>query len=757
MDPRSDFITSHSTEDHLDKADTPPKIFLSMAMSHLRYPLDTAFTSQGGSLGAAGARGATTIMLTGSDHSIEGYYTDKPKEMKAEIPSTQWKWIDGKVNLSNRMHLLLCAETNSTVGVNGVLGDSISGEGIIRVATLFDRVVEGKKVLATGICVTKYGTFSNGEHAFGFRDVQIVDDEGNVFTPHFYNDASLNTRMKRSESVLQKLYDDAARVKSSAPTAYLSKLSKPVSAAPFGLNGSGYIPSFAMASREYPFSVETLEDVLKAAVATELVHDDDRVSQYCSTENGMDAELFAGTAATALSLATCNEMIYRSDGVITAVSSTESKFIEHELWTNHSSRNVFRQDDCEGAASKIVGTAAAIMTKASGLDRESFPFTTATARALVHYAPAMSVLTANSAEASGTHTGSSNVAGHCTAVFVEKSEMVRALYDASTSALHDKSGERRMVYAPVADDTGHDQLADSRLRALYPYHEQSMLSSTERTALDEGWKAFHHLKSQTSTRATFMVSEGTAPVSSRIYTSDRDEREGRATYYDKIKQALTHAQPSVARQLTWLDSLKDSDGHRFYKEFNTLIFPETNGLYTNAHSNEYGCASPHYLLTPLPEKDTITASGRTPKDIATNNFAAIPLYTVDRTLMDEAMFENKMNTLRPSKGPKMLDSLQTRNLATTTSICMELREQLETRVRDGRDLIDATYIVPFAAMANNPSGVRLFAETLQNTEGLSGEVHVHRIRNLVGDATGTDDAGTFVSIHVSLPSAVSAH
>ena len=216
-----------------------PKLYLEFETTHLRFPLDEVFMKGGGSIAGAGARGSTLMMLSGSEKSVKMHLTETPSKVRIEVPEDKWSWDKRDfVTISNRMHLMICTELNATPAVNVVLGESISGEAGVKVASLFDREVDGKIVSAVGAAVTHYGAWQTGDNAYGFRNVRFVSGDGDEFIPHFENDKEKNLRMGDVEKLLQAKYDKAWELREMVDLKELKKLTKPVSAVSCGCGNS---------------------------------------------------------------------------------------------------------------------------------------------------------------------------------------------------------------------------------------------------------------------------------------------------------------------------------------------------------------------------------------------------------------------------------------------------------------------------------------------------------------------------------------
>jgi hypothetical protein len=728
-----------------------PKIYLEFQTTHLRFPLDEAFVTSGGSIQGAGARGPTLMMLTGAEHSVKQHLTETPSTVRLEVPRNQWSW-DGKdgVTISNRMQLNMCSELHSTPAVNVVLGESISGELVVSVASLFDREVDGKFIPASGAAVSRYSSWLNSDNTYGFRNVRFASDEGDEFSPHFSNDDEMNTRMKMAETHLQSMYDHSWKVRDAVVLKELRNLSKPITESAFGVNGSRNTPAFSVATRMFPHSINTLEDLLKAAVSTDL-GDAEQIEMFCKSPRGCKAGMYAGTVVTAISLISSSLVPYRSDGAIMTMPGNQAVFKQGEAWTGHSTNSPIRQDDCEGSAATGMEVTRAIDEYAEGADSTKYPFVVASAKALVHYTPAIAILTANAGHADKVGNKVSDPAGHATLVFPKTIDLLRGLHSASTSTILTGTDVSSNVSSVGNDPAKAAVLANTRLKSLYTPRVLAKLPKEEAALIGEGWEAVSK-STMFESLPNFLVSEGTSPTASRIYTPDPTERYARAKDLEASNRVMKRFSPSVARPYRWLDSSMTGE-HIFYRRFAELLLHPNTGLYNDEYLRSSRDATPHIVLTQPPANGVVSEAGATPQQLATGAYSAIPLFTIgdkDGTIFDEAMQENKLNTMRPPTGVYQANDLQTSNLSTSLRNIKNASQRIP-RQSTRSDLTDATWLLSFSALAGNPSGVNVFLNDILSVEGVVGDIDIHHIRGLARNEKTGEDIGAFVALSLMVP------
>lgn len=735
-----------------------PKLYLEFDMTHLQFPIDEVYVNGGGMISGAAARGGTNMMLTGCTHSVKSHLTETPANIRIEVPSDHWTWDkDGHVILSNRTHLIICSHLSATPAVNVVLAESISGELTLKVSELFDRNVDGKFVPASGAAVSHYGAWMNANNTYGFRNVRFVSGDGDEFRPHFQNDEARNLRMSKAEQILQSKYDHSWDVRSAVVLKIMTNLTKPVSYSSFGINGSKYTPSFAIANRIFPHGVETLEDLLMAAISFDLGSQKD-ILAFCNVSSSTDAAKYACFVVTAISLITNCLMPYRSDGVLSSSTGNNVKFIESEMWTNHSTKDL-RADDCEGSTAMSVGIVLAIQRCGQEVDKTDFPFVVASAKALTHYTPGMAVVAATAGHADNASDSPTNVAGHCTAVLIKNCALLRALHEMSTSYMQpqnastDTTSNSHFKYFSSAksDKEMAIRLADARLNSIYNAHKLAQLSAQEVECIKKGW-IFFEANNNYNLMPNILVAEGTSPCASRCYTNDEKEREVRASDADACDRIFQQFSPSIARAYRWLDSSHDGK-NKFYSVFAELILSEP-GLYTDSYLRSSEDATSHLVFTQRSKDGRVHEAGATPKQLSKGDFGLVPLFTMgedDGHVFDEAVLECDLNTMRACQGVHELNDFQCVNMNLSIKALEELKDHIP-REPTCAIVTEVSWIISFAALANNPSGIRVFTQQLMSIEGLSGDINVHPIRNLAINKNDTpEDMGAFVSLRLFVP------
>lgn len=732
--------------------DEDVKLFIELVMQQKRLPIEEVFLKSGGALTSAAARGPTVMQLTGSEYSESTLLTDKPTVVKLEVPRDKWTWDGDRVVISDRVRLLLTSTMDATPAVNVSLGSAISGQTTVAMPALFDLHVNGESVPRTFVQTTHFGTWMYPESAFGFGSAKVVTDEGDEMKVHFSTDSELDEKMKSVDGLIQSKYNESWQMTEMAVLEELRNLTKPVASNPFGVNGSKYTLASAVAMRVFPYSIDTLESILKATITAE-IGDAERVQSFLSCSKGMDAASFAPAVVTAISLAVNSFMPYRSDGEIVNMPGQKTAFAMHELWTHESTKSVMRTDDCEGSGANAVGKMRAIQHLGASADSDEHPFLAAAARALAHYTPAIAVLAANAGHADDADESKSSIAGHAVAVMISNLALIESIHKASAAKVKDDKGvEHAISSVSMSSKEGEfspSMLADVQLNAIYTPEILALLPDAEAECISEGFNAVV-ASGMVGKLASFLVAEGTSPCTSRIYTEDAHERAGRAMYAETAARIGKSLSPNIARMWRQLDASTTGE-HKFYVKMAELVLPYDTPLNTDASLRKRGDASPHFRFVRPPADGLVTRAGATPKELGTRDFAMMPLYRLDATegsLMDVAVEEANENVMTASKETFKLTRLQTDNLSISLGAIDKFKER--TPKTSNHAVHEVQWLLSYAALCNNPHGVGVFVDELSMVEGIAGEVDIHNIIDLATDVN-EKDAGVVVTFNMLVP------
>jgi hypothetical protein len=249
-----------------------------------------------------------------------------------------------------------------------------------------------------------------------------------------------------------------------------------------------------------------------------------------------------------------------------------------------------------------------------------------------------------------------------------------------------------------------------------------------------------------------------------VYTVDPEERRMRAAECKLNDAVLQRFAPSVMRGFRTLDSAENP----FYVKFAEIAFPPSIGIYTHPTLRASGDATAHVVLTQLPVNGIVSEAGATPLDLATGTFGVMPLFSInteEACLMDTALREDTANVIKPSGDIHMLDKLQLLNLSMSLDTLQKLGNAKTSAAQsvdggdptyDHHEVHGSSWIVSYAALANNPQGVRVFADEVTNAGATNVSVDIYKVRGMAtgrrdGDNTTPPEKGAFVAVHVTLP------
>ena len=162
------------------------------------------------------------------------------------------------------------------------------------------------------------------------------------------------------------------------------------------------------------------------------------------------------------------------------------------------------------------------------------------------------------------------------------------------------------------------------------------------------------------------------------------------------------------------------------------------------------CHVRHVKVSPAGE---IVAAGTTPKELATGDFALIPLWTVDAptgALLDEAHDESLTNAI-PMRGTEDVfdDAVYKTNMETLRSIRGFLHEEGKAEL-PGSVLHQG--VVAFASLVGNAHALKDFERTLRRNPNITGEVYGldEVVEGVAVNAAG-EQLGRYIVLDLELP------
>ena len=192
--------------------------------------------------------------------------------------------------------------------------------------------------------------------------------------------------------------------------------------------------------------------------------------------------------------------------------------------------------------------------------------------------------------------------------------------------------------------------------------------------------------------------------------------------------------------------------HAFYNSVVESSFSPKHELFTSGPLRSMGAACCHVRHVKVSPAGHVTEAGASPKDLATGNFALVPLWTAGReegALIDEAHAESLSNTL-PMRGAPITASSDTfhKNMKTLRSIDAFFHEP----GKEEGPTVSHQAIVSFASLVGNPNALADFAAVLKGNRNVWGEIYGldTPITGLAVNDNG-EELGRYIVIEMELP------
>ena len=219
----------------------------------------------------------------------------------------------------------------------------------------------------------------------------------------------------------------------------------------------------------------------------------------------------------------------------------------------------------------------------------------------------------------------------------------------------------------------------------------------------------------------------------------------------EAKASLEDVSPNILRVFKTLDVCETGE-HAFYHGVVESSFSPQHELFTSGPLRSMGAACCHVRHVQVAPNGTVTGAGASPKDLATGNFALVPLWTAgteDGALIDEAHAEALSNTL-PMRGAPITVNAEIfhKNMATLRSLDAFFHEAGKAEY----DGFPHQAIVSFASLVGNAHALSDISDLLKASPHVRGEIYGLDtvIKGLATDASG-EELGRYVVIEVDLP------
>tara|TARA_B100001109_G_scaffold67164_2_gene54768 strand:- start:3111 stop:5513 length:2403 start_codon:yes stop_codon:yes gene_type:complete len=737
------------------------------------------FLAKGGTLGGAAARGNTSLALSHSDAHATFLLTDTNQTIDLPVPSkllntslaTFHAETNGRMQIGNNVgpHVLLSdrtrlnvVSTRTAAAINGTLVSTLAGTASVKLLDLFS-TVDATKVVA-GESVTgkaprpnvaftqipiRYPNWESINATLGVCAPQIIrvgkDGTETEVSAIFFTPTAQAERLAKVQPVIKSIYDRAWQMTKDAVFAPEPNLHKSVVAErDAGFDMSGY--SLAAAANDTPAPVlpEVAEAVLAATLAQELPHTHTQMLADLAVPSLKATGKYSQAIATGLSATAAWAMTYRVDG--TPADTPEGlKMFQSESWPVQANVDFGRlADDCDGQASLANQfIAQAWDLKTSGTDMSAYPNLRAVANSIgAHYVHGMTVLAANAGHADAADASKKSIAGHAIITALPKVSFGMAMARGARAKINGKY---------VVDPQFQRAVATAQWEELYPEWLLDEMPSDERRMLASHDVARQMHVASMATGPQPLAIEGTTFASSQLYEHDEAKREERKIDFIDAKRSLDAFSPNILRVFKTLDVCETGE-HAFYNAMVEQSFSLKHGLMTSGPLRSMNAACCHVRHVQVSPAGDVVGTGSSPKDLATGNFALVPLWTAgteDGALIDEAHAEALSNTL-PMRGTPISANSEIfhANMKTLRDLDAFFHEEGKSEY----DGFPHQAIVSFASLVGNAHALSDLSEVMKATPNLRGEIYGldTAIKGLATDASG-EELGRYIVIEVELP------
>ena len=757
----------------------PPAATYLLRLSAQKVEVDLAkqFLAKGGTLGGAAARGNTSFALSHASKHETFLLTDTnqtidlplSEELISTSRNTYFNETRGKMRLNDSVgpHVLLSDRTRLNVvstrtgaAINGTLVSTLAGTASVKMLDLFSTVKAAEmskgstgKAARSEVAFTqipvRYPNWESINATIGVCSPQIirVGNDGTetevsalFFTPSFQTE-----RIAKVQPILKSIYDRAWQLTKDAVYAPAPNLHKSVvSERDAGFDMSSYALAAAANDTPPPLRPEVAEAVLSSAFAHELPGMHLQMLSDLSVPSLKATGRWGGRICTGLSALPAWAATYRVDGA-SADTPEGLKMFQSESWPVQANVDFGRlSDDCDGQASlsnQFIEQAWALKT--SGQNMDAFPNLRAVANSIgAHYVHGMTVLAANAGHADAADASKKGVAGHAIVTALPKTTFAMAMARGAKAKINGKL---------VVDPQFERAVTATRWEELYPKWLLEEMPDDERSMLVSHDVARTMYTGSIATGPQPLAIEGTTFASSNMFEHDEEERLHRKIAVSAAKNSLDLITPNVLRLFKTLDVCETGE-HAFYSEMVEQSFSLKHALMTSGPLRSMGAACCHVRHVKVSPAGDVTGSGASPKDIATGNFALVPLWTAgteDGAIIDEAHAESLSNTLPMRGAPIKVDAnIFEKNIATLRS----LDEFFHAEGKAVGESVSHQALVSFASLVGNENAIADVANVIKSKPQVHGEIYGLDtvIKGLATDSTGKE-LGRYIVIELELP------
>ena len=560
----------------------------------------------------------------------------------------------------------------------------------------------------------------------------------------FFTPSKTAARIAQVQPALKSLYDKAWEMTKLAKFAPEPNLTKSVAfTRDKGMDASGFTLAAAANDTPAPLPPEGMEALLGAALAQELQGDHAKVLDALRTPSITATKYYAVEIATALSAVAAWAKPYRVDGTPT-LTPAGLQMQQAESWPMDAS--FLDADDCDGGAglaNQILQLSKRVNTSADA-DMDRFPNLRALANSIgAHYVHGMTVLAANAGHAGAADETATKVAGHAIITLTPKDSFAMALQRGARAKLGGKC---------VVDPAFESAVTSARWDALYPKELVERMPENERPLVESYEAARKFACNNVATKLQPYAIEPTTFASATLYKHDEHDRAERQQAFLAGKQSLEAISPNQLRMYSSLD-VGATGEHAFYSHFVEKSYSVRDALFTSGPLRSMGAACCHVRHVQVSPANEVVGAGTTPKQMATSDFALVPLWTADATtgaLLDEAHDEALTNALPMRGAPDVFDdAIFKTNLETLRGIQAFLQEEGKAEL-EGSVLHQG--VVSFASLVGNAHALKDFARTLRANPNITGEVFGldEVVQGIAVNAAG-EQLGRYVVLELELP------
>lgn len=715
------------------------QVFLKFKVSQMAPPYAEIYMHNGGAINAMCSDWETDIAVTGSQFStVVSLLPGGVKEVSVELPEFELMQ-NGKLCIASSTRFNVMTQRVGTA-INGTLVTTVACEGKY---FLYHLLLEKDHCQ---IPMT-YKSFMAHAATLCVSNVRMVSFDANglekLHTPVFKKDSEQHTQtMETADTLIKKYVDVASDIRQKVVYKPSPMLTKSV----FVDNAAacGYSLLHEIVDRSSHLSLETINQLFKAAISVECGHESADVNTFLShtSQPGIGAAMHTKAVANATSLVVNMLMSYRADGR-NVVLPTGLDFSCVESWNRAAPRSSIESNDCDGLALLAI----ALIRSCIAADEESLnlrPYVRAVRNAIhPHYQVGLSVIGASAAEASSADASHCTVAGHAIVLLIPTMSFLRALSRTMDVPIG-KGGN------PTAPQDNRDVIDNARFAALFPRKVVDTLPSSERDDL-MNWtlakSAFHSLEA--------LAIEGTTPTTSTLYLKDPQRRIDAYRSSKKDKEAAAKTSPNV---MSFVQSLHVGGGqsgseHAFYADFVELTMASDFPLYTDPLLRALCAAAVQFVFTEDIRGDAVTNAGCAPQNLVTESYGIFPLAQVNTNVgavLDHAAVASSRDSMPHRKETAtLLNEYQSASLKKSIEHVKEFEKFLMSKNVATDDHHFVAYICAYNTLVHNPEAIQQFFNSAK-TAATGGHVSLREVKGLAEDANG-DQAGFFLHIELFVP------